>query len=593
VASAAVFLFVNTATVAGIIALTSGSDFGPTFRRMTGPAVLLGAGNVCMGLLAVLLLHSSPWALPALAVPLGLLHAASAQAVRARLASERSQAFVDIEQRLGEAQDPQEIRTLLGDAVGSIFGCQGAVWHDDRWVVEVPPGSGPCPVNPDLATPLRTRGPALGPAVDGEVSAVGLGDAVLVAWPGELGLDREAGEWLERLAASGRVHTARSRAAAGLRQERATLRAVVDGTVDGILVLDPNGTVELCNPAMASLAQLDGPAAIGRAASDVLGEGPWEQSGVHDVVRGTGDNRRVWRVSVSPVHDRERGELRVAVVHDVSAERRVARMKDDMLSIVSHELRTPLTPIKGSAQLLRRRWERMTDTMRVDLLTSIEQRADHLARLVDDLLLVGQLSASDDARLRVQTGPADLAQLARDAVTQLTHAHPRHELALDAPAELPLVTDQLRVRQIVDNLVNNACKYSEPGSRVDVDVTTRDGYGVVRVTDHGRGIPAEDLGRVFERFERVEDPLNMQTGGAGLGLYIVKALSTALGGNVVLESVLGAGTTVTLTLPLDAAQSSATSTGSRRESSDESSDDDRDGSSSSSRVSSIVGSSSS
>jgi signal transduction histidine kinase len=116
---------------------------------------------------------------------------------------------------------------------------------------------------------------------------------------------------------------------------------------------------------------------------------------------------------------------------------------------------------------------------------------------------------------------------------------------------------------------------------------------LLTVRDRGRGIPAEHLSRVFERFERVEDPLNMQTGGAGLGLYIVKALSTALGGNVVLESVLGAGTTVTLTLPLDAAQSSATSTGSRRESSDESSDDDRDGSSSSSRVSSIVGSSSS
>jgi signal transduction histidine kinase len=138
-------------------------------------------------------------------------------------------------------------------------------------------------------------------------------------------------------------------------------------------------------------------------------------------------------------------------------------------------------------------------------------------------------------------------------VAQLALARSSHRICLTAPESLPTVTNQLRVRQVVDNLLDNACKFSPPGSPIEVTLAEVDGHAELRVRDLGRGIPPDELERVFERFQRVEDPMHMTTSGAGLGLYIVRALIEGLGGTITLDSVLGAGTTVTVRLPLRAA----------------------------------------
>jgi signal transduction histidine kinase len=541
---------VNTIAVAGMIAAFSQRNWGATIRQMATTSGILAVGSTALGLLGVLLVATdNPWALPTLVVPLGLLHAASRREVQAQTDRERAVAYVEIEQGLAESIDPAQVHQGLVDAVRSMLGCSAAVWADDQWVTPVPEGSTNCTVNPHVSMPISADGAALGPKVAGPCLAIGIGNGVLVAWSGEIRLREAAFEWLERLGSSGRVHGARSEADAALRRERATLRAIVHGTADGIFVMDADGTVVLCNPAMAELAQVDHRTVTGKKAEDVFGEGPWREEGARDVVR---PNERVWRISVSSIQDRTHHDLRVAVVHDVSAERRVARMKDDMLSIVSHELRTPLTPIKGSAQLLRRRWDRMAPGQREDMLRTIEQRADHLARLVEDLLLVGQMSSTEkDTPHRVQPIVVDVVELLSEATMQLDAAHPTHHILVTAPEELTLHTDPLRVRQIIDNLVNNACKFSPSDSVIQVSLTIDDQWAVLRVTDQGRGIPPEDLERVFERFERVEDPLHMTTSGAGLGLYIVRSLAERLGGDIHLSSVLGTGTTATLRLPLE------------------------------------------
>ena len=552
---------VNTVTVGGMIAVFGGRSWGTTVRQMAPMSTLLAGGSVGLGVLAVLLATDHLWALPTLLVPLGLLHAASRREVQASGDREHAVAYVEIEQGLAEATDPEQVHILLAEGVRSMLGCNAAVWSGREWVTPVPEGSRHCPVGEQRSALTVVRGSALGPATSGPCVAVGIGNGVLVAWSGELPLSEAAHEWIERLGSSGRVHGARSEAAAALRRERATLRAIVHGTADGIFVMDSGGAVVLCNPAMAELAQVAGTDVTGSAAADVFGEGPWGEEGVRDVTR---PDDRVWRISVSGVRDRAHGDLRVAVVHDVTAERRVARMKDDMLSIVSHELRTPLTPIKGSAQLLRRRWDRMAAGQREDMLRTIEQRADHLARLVEDLLLVGQMSSTSRARPQVRPAAVDVAELASEATQQLQGLHNDHRIVLKAPEALPLLTDPLRLRQIIDNLVNNACKFSPAGSTVGVDITSDDQWAVLRVIDQGRGIPPEDLERVFERFERVEDPLHMTTSGAGLGLYIVQSLARGLGGDVQLQSVLGAGTTVTIRIPMYGApgvQHSATAPG--------------------------------
>ena len=547
-------MVVNTVAVSGMIAAFAGRSWKTTIRQMAQTSVLLVVGSVALGLLASLLITDHVWALPTLVVPLGLLHAASRREVHAQADRERAVAYVQVEQALAEATDAEQVHTLLAEGVHAILDCNAAVWSEGAWVTAVPEDCGPCPIDERSATLTVAKGSSLGPVTTGTCVAIGLGNGVLVAWSGELRLREATHEWIERLGSSGRVHGARSEASAALRRERATLRAIVHGTADGIFVMDNAGCVVLCNPAMAELAQVGGSDVTDRPADEVFGDGSWTEEGVRDVTR---PDDRVWRISVSAIRDRAHGDLRVAVVHDVTAERRVARMKDDMLSIVSHELRTPLTPIKGSAQLLRRRWERMTPERREDMLRMIEQRADHLARLVEDLLLVGQMSSSQRAHPRVQASSVDLATLVVEAGEQLGNHQEGHAIRVVTPSSLPLSTDPLRVRQIIDNLVTNACKFSPVGSTVELNVTVDGDWAVLQVIDQGRGIPPEDLERVFERFERVEDPLHMTTSGAGLGLYIVQSLAEGLGGDVRLSSVLGAGTTVTIRLPLVAAGASA------------------------------------
>jgi PAS domain S-box-containing protein len=547
----ALFSVVNTLSVASILALTSDATWRASVLRIAPTAALLAVGSAALGLLAVLLLDTYAWALGALAIPLGLLYMASRQEVRAQLERERSTAYASVEQTLGELATPESVALALVEGTTRILGCRTALWMEGRWLGAVPEGSAPCPVDPDLATPLVTRGPSLGPHVETACAAIGVGGGVLVVWRGELGLAHDTEAWLERLARSGRAHFERATAASALAQEQATLRAVVDGTGDGICVLDSRGTVRLWNPAMARLSGVPGAEAVDTPVWQVLGEGPWTSDGVHDVSRDDGE--RTWRVSVSSVHHRE-GALRVALVHDVTAERRLARMKDDMLAVVSHELRTPLTPIKASAQLLRRRWERMGETDRDNLLERIEERADHLTRLVADILLVAQLSAADRPVLEITPTETDLAALLHELVAAQRAAHHTHDLGLTTPDVVHATTDPVRVRQVLENLIDNACKFSQPGARVDITLAVGNGQATLRVVDEGRGIPPDQLERIFERFERVEDPLVMTTSGAGLGLYIVRELVTALGGSVTIDSTPGHGTTVAVRLPLHAAQ---------------------------------------
>ena len=546
------FLVLQVLTVGGIIAATGGGGFLETTRRLGPTSATLSIGNACLGLVAMLLSEQHAWALPALAVPLVLLHSASRSEVRATLARERATGFVELEHRLAEAPNPDHVAVALVDGVREILGGAAAVWRDGAWATAVPAGSAACPVDARLAAPLTTRGAALGPAIEGTCMAVGVGGGVLVAWDGDLPLARDAEEWLERIGRSGRIGYERVEAAAALRRERATLRTVVLGTKDGIFVLDAADAVRLWNPAMADLSATTTEAADGRHVLDVLGPGPWGEEGVHDVVVGRGEEgaERVWRVAVAAMSDAVHGMLRVAVVHDVSAERRAARMRDDMLSVVSHELRTPLTPIKAGTQLLRRRWDKLSPERREELLGQMEHRTDHLSRLVEDLLLVGQLSDGDGIAPTVRPMPGDLATVVASIVGAQKEARPDHEVTLSAPASLPAMVDTMRLRQVLDNLIDNACKFSAPGTRIDVTLTADGDVATLRIGDQGRGIPAADLERVFERFERVEDPLLMTTSGAGLGLFIVRALVRGFGGTTTISSVLGAGTTVTLRLPL-------------------------------------------
>ena len=546
------FLTVNTLAVSGIVAITAEAAFRRTLRRMGATNALVIACNGALALLAVTAWDQNPYALPALAAPLALVFVTSRQRVAAQLDRERSAAFVRTEHRLGEATTVTDVAAILVAGVEQTLALRSAVWRHGRWATRVPPGSAPCPLDPAHEGLRHAPAEALGPrAGTTPAIGVGFGSGVLVAWQGVLAPSRDVEPWLQRLATSASVHFERVEALTALERERATLRAVVDHTADGIFVLDADGDLALWNPAMRGLTGVED--ALGRAVTEVLGPGPWNTEGVHDVSpdEGSADDRRVWRVAVSGLaegHDADR--LRVVVVHDVSEERRVARMKDDLLSVVGHELRTPLTPIKASSQLLSRRADQLDEAQRAKLLAQIEQSADHLGRRIEDLILVAQLSSRAATRPRVNPATADLVAVVAEEVERARAASERHTLVLEAPSQMLGATDALRLRQVLANLLDNSCKFSPAGSTVTVRLAEEGDDAVLDIIDEGRGIPPRDRERVFERFERLEDPVRMTTSGAGLGLAIVRALVAALGGRVGIVDAPRRGTTVRVRLPL-------------------------------------------
>jgi signal transduction histidine kinase len=217
----------------------------------------------------------------------------------------------------------------------------------------------------------------------------------------------------------------------------------------------------------------------------------------------------------------------------MAREQAAQRIKDDFLSIVSHELRTPLTSIQGYSQLLeaRMRVERSDGSKEMAHLRVIRSQVGRMRRLVDDLLDVSRI----DRRGGVSIEPVDfdLAEDLRDAVSRIRREHPDREVALEAPATMPVHVDRDRIGQVTTNLLDNAVKYSPDGGTIRVMADRRGGEVEVRVADEGVGIPAEHRDHVFERFYQADGEAGRRRfGGLGLGLYISRAIIDAHGGRI-------------------------------------------------------------
>lgn len=226
----------------------------------------------------------------------------------------------------------------------------------------------------------------------------------------------------------------------------------------------------------------------------------------------------------------------------------LSRLKTGFLSMVSHELRTPLASIKGYATMLRSYDRRLRPEERREHLEAIEEAADRLTDLVDHLL---DMSRLDAGLLVLERQPADISRLIDEAVAEARLRAPTHELAIDIPQGLPWVdVDTARIRQVLDNLLDNAVKFSERGTRVIVRAEAKGEEVVVSVADQGRGVPAQELPLVFDAMCRVRQRLGLDPGGLGLGLAICKGLVEAHGGRLWAESEVGKGSTFYFTVPI-------------------------------------------
>jgi len=239
---------------------------------------------------------------------------------------------------------------------------------------------------------------------------------------------------------------------------------------------------------------------------------------------------------------------------DMLAEKtRLEDMQNTFVSIVSHELQTPVAIIKSYAATLAREdasWPIET-IQRVS--RNIEEECDRLHRLISDLLDLTRIQAG---RVAMRVGSVDVAQLASEVVDQLAPRAPRHSLRASFAPTFPLIRgDADQLRRALFNLIQNAVKYSPDGGEVLVagEVRSLDGqpWAVVRVIDHGIGIPAGEQERIFERFHRSDTRLSRSTAGVGLGLYITRSIVEGHGGRIWADSPgQGRGSVFTITLPL-------------------------------------------
>jgi signal transduction histidine kinase len=348
-----------------------------------------------------------------------------------------------------------------------------------------------------------------------------------------------------------------------LQATSALQQALLDSTVDGICLTDPSGRIVLGNaPLMRFGIELGLPlhgTVTDRllALADRTTEPARFRERMNELAADSAESEdefelsesgRVFRGYTAPVH-RPDGALvgRIWTLREVTADRRLERLRDAFVAAVSHEMRTPLTSISGFVEMLADEEGDLSPAGR-NYVKVISRGTARLQRIVEDLLLVAEIEAD---RLQLVKAPTDLAELAAATVeAALPVAAERGvELLLDVEGALPLEADAARLEQVLDNLVSNALKYSREGGSVVVSATESDGSLRVEVADNGIGVPHEEVGQLFSRFYRASTATRRAIPGTGLGLVIVRAIVERHGGTVSLHSFEGEGTRVIVSLP--------------------------------------------
>lgn len=240
----------------------------------------------------------------------------------------------------------------------------------------------------------------------------------------------------------------------------------------------------------------------------------------------------------------------VLVFHDVTELRRLERMRQDFVANASHELKTPLASIKAYTETLLD-WAIEDPTVNIRFLERIDEQANRLDQLIHDLLSLARLESGQEF---FEHGPMAIVRLLESCALGHRDRAVAKSLRLtfepgDLGAETVVLADEEAVRQIFDNLIDNAIKYTPEGGNVDVKCVVDGDWVCVEVADTGIGIPRDELPRVFERFYRVDKARSRELGGTGLGLSIVKHLIQSIGGQIDLVSRVGAGTRFTVHLP--------------------------------------------
>ncbi|MCU0481110.1 MAG: ATP-binding protein [Anaerolineae bacterium] len=353
--------------------------------------------------------------------------------------------------------------------------------------------------------------------------------------------------------------------------ERRKLAAILEYGADGMMILEPDLTIARFNRALERMTAWRADEAIGLSQDEVI---QWEKREGMDIQTALdngwanqhaqgdesplyleGELRRKDGLTVSvgityaPLINAD-GKLTNIIAHirDITNFKRAQEMQNTFISVVSHELKTPVAIIKGYAATLSRpdaQWDKKTIR---DNLGVIEEEADRLNGLIQNLLTASKLQAQ--GQLSLTKTEVWLDELATVAVERFTSQTTKHKFKLKFQSPYPTIhADETRLRQVIDNLLSNAVKYSPEGGVIEVGGYATPTTATFYVRDSGVGLSEEDQQRIFDRFYRVDSKLSSKTQGSGLGLYLSKAIVSAHGGTIEVKSAPSRGSTFFVHLP--------------------------------------------
>ena len=342
--------------------------------------------------------------------------------------------------------------------------------------------------------------------------------------------------------------------------DRNKLLAILGSMLEGVIATDGEERIVHINLAAAEI--------LDTLPSESIGKRIWEVCRITEVIEAVastlrtgyrqeiearlinGPSDRVIEMHSSPIRDAAgRISGAVIVLFDATELRKLGTMRQDFITNVSHELKTPLTAIRGIIETLLEDDEMPVDRQR-KFIEKLETQSSRLNKLIESLVT---LSRAESEELEPQLGPLTVQDPVRQAHDSMLPTAERKglRLTLDMPEEpLTVRGDDEALRRALDNLIDNAIKFTDPGGSVGIRVFSLGGDAIIEVSDTGIGMEPRELDRIFERFYRVDKARSRQSGGYGIGLSIVKRTAIAFGGEVTVASLPGKGSTFRIRLPL-------------------------------------------
>lgn len=343
-------------------------------------------------------------------------------------------------------------------------------------------------------------------------------------------------------------------------KERHRWEAVVHHSGEGISTIDRTGRILYWNPALERITGYSVAEVLGRTLSDIfsvdeLGNiARLEKGGEFETPIATRSGQERWvSITSSVVREEWMSEQPIrniiVMVRDITRLKEIETKKSEFVSIASHELRTPLTAIKGYLSMLLQEDAGELNEQQLKFLDRIYRSTDRLVNLVEDVLSVSRI---EENRLATRPRAVDIAEVLDGLIHELDYRAQEKSVTIQiSPASLPpVLADPGHLRQVLFNLIDNAIKYTPAQGGVSVSFQRRKGYLITQISDTGVGIAEDQLPKLFEKFERVNNPLSIRAGGSGLGLFITKSLIERQGGKIWVKSVPKEGSVFSFSLPI-------------------------------------------